>query len=171
MVEGATQTLSRTDARMAVTRFSDFTLDLAGLVDVGGAGRLALDGLPTASLLWPTPELLADSGADLAHALEEGHTRLASPLLAVAASLLGFAALMLGDFSRFGPWRQVGLGVGLLIAVQMVWTWASGQALQSAAAWSLLYLAPLSGLVLALALLAWGQRPRRLRPAAAPGVA
>jgi lipopolysaccharide export system permease protein len=168
MVDGATQTLGRRDGRMAVTRFADFTLDLAGLVEVGGSDRLGLDGMSTAALLWPSSALLADTDGDLAKILEEAHGRLASPLLAVASSLLGFAALMLGDFSRFGPWRQIGLGIGLLVAVQMIWTWASGQALQ-AASWPLLYAAPLIGIVLAVALLALGQRPRRLSPPPAAG--
>jgi hypothetical protein len=36
---------------MAVTRFSDFTLDLAGLVQVGETGQIALNALPTRALL------------------------------------------------------------------------------------------------------------------------
>ena len=168
MVDGSTQTLSRIDARMSVTRFADFTLDLAGLVDMGGIDRVALDGLPTAALLWPSDQTVADTGGDLPKVLEEGHTRLASPLLALASSLIGFAALMLGDFSRFGPWRQVGLGIGLLVAVQMLWTWASAQALQAVGAWVLLYAAPALGILMAIALLAWGQRPRRVHQGHAP---
>ncbi len=127
--------------------------------------------MPTRQLIQPTPALLTASGADLAAALEEGHSRLASPLLAVAAALLGFAALMQGGFSRFGLWRQIGLGVVLIIAVQMLWTWASGLALRSPTAWPVLYLAPAVGLVVAVALLAWGQRPRRLRRGAGEAAA
>jgi lipopolysaccharide export system permease protein len=167
MVEGSTQSLAREDGRMSVTRFSDFTLDLAGLVEIGGTGGVSLNALPTPVLLRPEPVVMAAVGVTEAQMLEEGHSRLAGPLLAVAAPLLGFAALMLGSFSRFGLWRQMGVAVVLLIGVQLVWTWAGSAALKSAAAWPVVYLAPLLGVVVAGGLLAWVQRPRRLRRAAA----
>jgi len=160
MVDGASQRMSRMDQRMSVTRFADFTLDLADLVTPGATGRVALDAVATRDLLAPTEALLAASGATAARFLHDGHNRFASPLLAVAAPLLGFAALMLGGFSRFGLWRQVGLAVVLLILMQMVATWASGVAMKNAALWGLVYLAPLGGVACAMALLAWAQRPR-----------
>ncbi|MFM7443601.1 MAG: LptF/LptG family permease [Tabrizicola sp.] len=163
MVDGSTQALTREGARMSVTRFSDFTLDLAGLVSVDGGGQVALNALPTRMLLAASPEAQAATGASLAQLLEEGHSRLASPLLSVAAPLIGFAALMLGSFSRFGLWRQMALAVGLLIAQQLVWTWSGAVALTQAGAWAALYLGPLAGIVTATGLLWFAQRPRRRR--------
>lgn len=165
MVEGSTQTLGREDGRLSVTRFADFTLDLAGLVEIGKTGSVAIGALPTAALLRPEAQVMAAAGVTEAEMLEEGHTRLAGPLLAVAAPLLGFAALMLGSFSRFGLWRQMGVAVGLLIGVQLVWTWGGSVALQSAVAWPAVYAAPILGVAVAGGLLAWAQRPRRLRGA------
>jgi lipopolysaccharide export system permease protein len=161
MVDGATQTLSRSDGRMALTRFSDFTLDLAGLVGSGTDGTLAMNALPTRDLLFPSETTLAKSRGTRAQLQEEGHARLAAPLLAVAAPLLGFAALMLGGFSRFGLWRQMAAAIGLLIAVQMVWTWTGSVAIRSEAAWPLVYLAPVLGVAVAVVLLGWAGRPRR----------
>ncbi len=166
MVDGSTQTLSRADGRIAVTRFSNFTLDLAGLVSVGGSGQIALNALPTRLLLSASPEAMTATGASEAQLREEGHSRLAAPLMSVAAPLIGFAALMLGSFSRFGLWRQMALAVGLLIAMQLVWTWAGGAALTSAAAWPAVYLAPVLGVLAAVGLLWQAQRPRRRRVAA-----
>ena len=162
MVEGATQTLTRKDGRMAVTRFADFTLDLAGLIKTGSAGGVEQNALPTRALLWPDEALLAATGARRSELLEEGHSRLASPMLAVATSLLAVSALLLGGFSRFGLWRQMGLAVLLLIGVQLVWTWSGGVAIRSASAWPVLYLAPVLGASVAVGLLWWGQRPRRV---------
>ena len=163
MVDGSTQTLNRADGRMAVTRFSDFTLDLAGLVQVGETGQVAMSALPTQVLLEASPEALAATGSTLAQFWEEGHTRLAGPLMSVAAPLLGFAALMLGSFSRFGLWRQMALAVGLLIGLQMVWTWGGSVAAASAEAWPAVYLGPVLGLVVAVGLLWQAQRPRHRR--------
>jgi lipopolysaccharide export system permease protein len=170
MVNGSTQTLTRADARLAVTRFSDFTLDLAGLVQVGETGQIALNALPTQALLQASPEAQAATGATEAQMLEEGHSRLAAPLMGVAAPLLGFAALMLGSFSRFGLWRQVALAVGLLIGMQLAWTWGGSVAIASAGAWAAVYLAPVLGGIVAVGLLWQAQRPRR-RPKRVRGLA
>jgi lipopolysaccharide export system permease protein len=167
MVEGSTQTLTRDDGRLAVTRFADFTLDLAGLVDLARGSGVAVNTLPTLALLRPGPAVMAAVGSTEAEMLEEGHSRLAGPALAVAAPLLGFAALMLGGFSRFGLWRQMAGAVGLLIGVQLIWTWAGSAAMKSAAAWPAVYVAPVAGLLVAAVLLWWAQRPRRLQGAAA----
>lgn len=167
MLDGATQSLSRVDGRMAVTRFSDFTLDLAGVMNVRGGGSIALNALPTLELLTAQDEVTARTGASPAQVLEEAHSRLASPFLALAAALLGFAALLQGGFSRFGLWRQMGLAVGLLIGVQLVWTWAGSVAIASASAWPMVYLAPALGVAQACVLLWWAQRPRRMRGATA----
>jgi lipopolysaccharide export system permease protein len=167
MVDGSTQTLNRADGRMAVTRFSDFTLDLAGLVQVGETGQVAMNALSTGTLLQAAPEALAATGSTVAQFWEEGHTRLAGPLMSVAAPLLGFAALMLGSFSRFGLWRQMALSVGLLIGMQMAWTWGGSAAAASVAAWPAVYLGPVLGLLVAVGLLWQAQRPRHRRSAVA----
>lgn len=165
MFNGASQRLDRVGQRMSVTRFDDFTLDLAGLVTAGATGGVALDALSTPELLAPTDALLAATGAGRALFLQEGHNRFAGPLLAVASPLLGFAALMLGGFSRFGLWRQMALAVTLLIGLQMVATWAGGVAMKDAGLWGLVYLAPGAGTAVAFVLLVWVQRPRRPRMA------
>lgn len=164
MLDGAVQRLTRDgDRRIAVTRFSDFTLDLAGIVKGPAAGGAGLREAATADLLAPDPDFLQAAGASRAEALEEGHSRLSMPLLGLAAPLLGFAALMLGGYSRFGLWRQMGLAVLFIILLQMVNTAASGVALKDERAWFMVYAAPLIGLVASVVLLAWAQAPRRRR--------
>ncbi len=163
MLDGSTQGLVRGDGRLAVTRFSDFTLDLAGLVKAADSDRTSIAALPTRDLLTANPAAMDRVGANVGEMHEEGHTRLASPLMGLAAPLLGFAALMLGGFSRFGLWRQMGLAVGLLIGMQLLWTWGGSEAIQTEGAWPAVYLAPLVGLFTALALLWYGQQPKRLR--------
>ncbi len=163
MLEGSTQQLTRADGRLAVTHFSDFTLDLAGLVSVNGVAQLPLNALPTRELLGADPEVQAALGVSAAEMLEEGHSRLAGPLLGVAAPLIGFAALMLGGFSRFGLWRQMALAVGLIIGLQLAWTWGSAVAIRTAGGWMALYLAPALGVLVAVGMLVVAQMPRRLR--------
>ena len=171
MLDGASQRLSRDGSRrIALTRFSDFTLDLGGIVKDAAARRPSVSELSTPDLLAATPRMLEKTGASRAAFLEEAHSRFSGPMLGFAAPLLGFAALMLGGFSRFGLWRQIGLAVGLIIVMQSVSTAASGAALGDDRAWPLVYVAPAAGVLVATALLGLAQRPRRLprAPAEAP---
>ena len=167
MLDGSTQRLTQDDGRLALTRFADFTLDLAGLVDVRGVDQLPLNAMTTRELLVADPAQQAAMGVSRAQMLEEGHARLAAPLMGVAAPLIGFAALMLGGFSRFGLWRQMALAVGLIIAMQLVWTWGNGLAIKSVSGWPALYLAPILGVAVAGGLLAVAQMPRRRREVSA----
>lgn len=148
--------------RLAVTRFGDFTLDLSRVVARGTAGRRNPSELATPDLLRASLATQEETGASAATLLEEGHSRLAGPLMGLAAPLIGFAALMLGTFSRLGLWRQMTLAVILIIAVQALNTVAAARALRSASAWPLVYAGPLVGLIVAGALLALAERPRRL---------
>ena len=169
MFDGMVQDLTRV-GRLSVTRFSDLTYDLSALIDSGSLPGRSIDELSTAELLSATPALLRETGEDRAALLSEGHTRFAMPFLATAAALLGFSALLLGGFSRFGLWRQMGVSVLLLIVVQMIHTWASGASLRSDASWPLVYVAPVVGVGIAALLLWLSQRPRRL-PRQAPEAA
>lgn len=170
MFDGTAQTLVRDTARLSVTRFSDFTYDLAAfLVGTQRAAPVA-DELPTAVLLFPTPEILAAAGETAAEFRYEAHSRFAQPLLLVAASVIGFATLLLGAFSRFGLWRQIIGAILLLILVQTVNTAATGIGARSLSGWPLAYAAPALGIGIGLAILWLSERPRRSagKGAAAP---
>jgi lipopolysaccharide export system permease protein len=160
--------MTKATERLAVTRFSDATFELAGLIDLGARTGRSIAEVSTPELLQPTPELEAETRASRAALLQEGHARFAQPFLAIAASLIGFAALLLGSFSRFGLWRQIVVAIALLIIVQLINTQATGVALRSDKAWPAVYLAPTIGTGIGLVLLWMSQRPRR-RPRASYG--
>ena len=96
-------------------------------------------------------------------AAAEAHDRLAKPLQAPVAAMLGFAMLLLGGFSRFGVWRQVVWAVLALIFVQFLGTAAESQVAQDASRWPLIYLPPVVGALICAAVLWLAARPRRLR--------
>lgn len=167
MMDGAAQRLTREGQRLAVTRFQNFAMELSGLISGGGARRQSLRELSTLQLMTAPDDLVQSIGADPAAFYEEGHGRIASPLLALAAPLVGFAALMLGGYSRFGLLPQIVLGVACLIVLQTISTVSAGVAIKDPMGWPLVYLAPLTGLAMALGLLWQAQRPRRRRAAGA----
>ena len=161
MFDGITQEMTQATERLAITRFSDATFELAGLIDIGARTGRSIAEVSTRELLWPTPELAVETRANRAALLQEGHSRFAQPFLAIAASLIGFGALLLGSFSRFGLWRQIAVAIALLIVVQLSNTQATGIALRSDLAWPAVYVAPLAGTGIGIALLWLSQRPRR----------
>ena len=170
MFDGLAQTLRSNGDRLFTTSFADSVYDIAGLIDPGGARALNIEALPTPALLFPTEALMKTTGETRASFLYEGHARIAQPFLAVAGALIGFSALMLGSFSRFGVWRQVLLAVFLLIVLQLLDNTMADVARRSEDAWPAVYLPPLVGVAMALAMLWISVRPglfarRRRAPA------
>jgi lipopolysaccharide export system permease protein len=165
MFDGMSQTYDSLKKRLSVTHFLDFTYDLGGLLTSGDVPVRSLDELSTFELLWPTDTLLAETGAKRAAFMADGHARLAQPFLALATAMLGFAALLLGAFSRFGLWRQIIGAVVFLIIIQMINNAGTSAALRSSQAWPLVYLAPGFGIISAIGMLWLAQRPRRTRRA------
>lgn len=165
MVQGLTQQAQKGmdgHTRLAITRFADLTYDIGGLI---GTGRRAAGGdlrdYSTARLLNPDEALLAAARATPAEARLKAHVRLAQPLLAPVAALLGFSVLLIGGYSRFGVGPQVLLAVGGLVGLQFLTT--AGEAFASrdpAGAWPAVYLAPLLGAGMVALALWLAARPR-----------
>ena len=166
MFDGMAQSIAREGARMSVTRFADFAYDLAGLITGGVRKGRSVDELSTRELLNPSEDVLAEVGRPRAVFLYEGHSRFGQPLLATAASLIGFASLLLGAFSRFGLWRQILFAILLLIVVQTVNTVVTGAGRVDDKGWILAYVPGLFGVGIAVGLLWLAQRPRRVRHSA-----
>lgn len=168
MLDGAAQSLSRDDSRrIALTRFSTFAMDLSGIVAPSEGRARRMRELTTLDLIQADPAQIEAAGETPERFRAEIHSRIAGAFLGLAAPLLGFAALMLGGYSRFGLWRQIAVAIVLLIGLQLVNTAATGALLREDGLWPLTYAAPLLGCVLSVLLLWLAQRPRRLRPAPA----
>ncbi len=170
MIRGMAQTLSQAgdQPRLSLTRFDDLTYDIGGMLGGDSSRGRQLRDYSTLRLLSPDAELLEATGKSAAEARVEGHGRLAQPLLAPVAAMLGFATLLVGGYSRFGVWRQVFWAIILLIVVQFLSNAATDRAENDPSNWPLLYLPGLIGFALAAGLLWLSAKPRRVGPAAAP---
>jgi lipopolysaccharide export system permease protein len=164
MFDGMAQTHDRRDGRLSTTRFSDFAYDVGALIEGPAARTRSPDEMTTDALFRLDAGAMAASGVRQADVLLEINERIAQPLTSIAAGLIAFATLLSGGFSRFGLWRQVGLAVALLVLVQFAANLGSKLALQNAAAWPAVHLAPLLGFAIAGLILQLAARPRRVRP-------
>jgi lipopolysaccharide export system permease protein len=161
MFDGMSQTYNAAKKRLSVVHFSDFTYDLGGFLVSGAPAPRALDELSTYELLFPSQAVLDEVGQSREALLSDGHARIGQPFLALATSLVGFAALLLGAFSRFGLWRQILGAIILLIAVQMINNAAFSASFAPGYGWVLVYVAPFIGVLASLVMLWIAQRPRR----------
>ncbi|MGO4853126.1 LPS export ABC transporter permease LptF [Phaeovulum sp. W22_SRMD_FR3] len=174
MFDGMAQVLDLNDARLSVTHFADFTYDLGGLFSTSVRQRSDLREWGTGSLMFDAPDVIAQSGRTQTDITTELQERLALPLLSPVSAMLGFAALMLGGFSRFGVWKQSALAIAALILVQLLVNTSADAVRRMPSAWLLHYLPATVGAAIALMMLWWAARPRRIRPplvteGAAPG--
>ncbi len=170
MFDGLAQTYRPETGRLSTVAFDDFAYDISGLISADAKRVRDLRELPTGALLNPTQSDLDSAYGDVPDFLFEAHDRFASALMAIVAPLIGFAALMIGGFSRFGVWRQVVVGVVLIIIVQMVANSAEEVARSSANLFWMAYTGPLAGAVIAYALLIFASmnKVRRFQLRAAP---
>ena len=148
MFDGSAQTYSPENARLQITSFETFAYDVGALMDGGGRTRRDVRSFSTPTLFAPTPEDLEAARREPAAFLYEGHLRVVQPFSPLIAALIGFAALQLGGFSRFGVWRQIALAVGLIIVVQIAENATADMARRDAALWPLVYLPSALGLAM-----------------------
>lgn len=166
LLQGMSQNLRRDSAAKAqtpslsVTRFSEFSYDIGGMLSLRDRRGRDLRDYSTWRLLNPDTDLLAATGTSAPDARREAHERIAQPLIAPIAAMIGFATLLIGSYSRFGVWRQVIWAVLGLIMVQFLTNAVANQAGRDAAMWPLLYLPAMAGSGLCLLLLWLAARPR-----------
>ena len=153
MVNGLAQTLTYESQSLSTTLFQDLSYDLSSLVDPNQILQRRISELSTPELMIQAAKLEAKSETRRALLLEEAHDRFKQPLLGLAAALIGFAALMLGGYSRFGPSRQILLAIFLLVVLKMSESFVARPVRNDADLWILNYTPVLIGFSFSLGLL------------------
>jgi lipopolysaccharide export system permease protein len=159
MVDGLTQTLNLETNRLFTTGFEDFVYDVGGLISDVAPQSTSVNGLSTWALLNPTPEIMALTSQSALALKIRGHDRIAQAALGFVAGLLGFSALVVGGFSRFGLWRYIVFAVGLVILLKVLESTGTSIARGSEALWPFVYLAGIVGTVISVLLLYVATRP------------
>jgi len=159
MVDGLAQVLMTEDQTLSTTSFEDFAYDIGNLMAAAPrAGRRDAQ-VPTLELLRASDALVAETGRTRARLIARAHDRVSQSLLAVVAALLGFSALIIGGFSRFGVWRQIVIAVFLIITVKAVETAGINAAREDASLWFAVYGGVVTGLIIVAILLFLAARP------------
>lgn len=158
MFEGMAQ-VTTPDGRLTTTAFEEFTYDVSALLSGPIVGNRDVRMLYTPEMLFPTPEILAETGQTVAELQAEAHFRNAQALYVIVAAMSGFSMLIVSGFSRFGMWRQVLIAVGVVASLQTIDNTMLDLARRSKNGTPLVYLASVLGTIFNLVVLWMATRP------------
>lgn len=164
MFDGMVQSLQRASDRLSVTRFSNFTYDLSQVLKKGTPRQRGLEEITTPRLIRANGALHDATGPDRALVRLQIQRRISQPLLAPVGALIGFAALMMGTFSRFGMWRRMMVAIAGMVLVQMLQNICDSAAKNDPLLWPVLYIPATAGTLAALIMVWLSQRPKCSRP-------
>ena len=162
--------LQRVDAsgRMSVTRFQDLSYDVVLSDTTNRSMRRAIPTMDSLELFRLGRALIGTEDQRSAGVVaRELHMRLSQPFFGLGAALIGFSTLLLGAYSRFGLWKQIGGAILLMVTVHLISTQALAAVSRDNALWPTLYVAPMVAILLPMGLLWWAGRDRRRGGAAA----
>jgi lipopolysaccharide export system permease protein len=160
MVDGMAQRFDTVNQRLSTGNFRDFSFDISGLVQKEVSQRPDPEKMTTLELMQPWDTLSKRTGDSIGKITQAFHARIADPLFCVVAALIGFSTLMVGGYSRFGVWREVGLAFGLLVVIDGARSTLTSPVQDDPSLWPLLYLPALVSLGIVIAMLWVAARPR-----------
>lgn len=163
MVEGMAQALKTMDQSLVVTTFKDFAYDIGSMLQATPSQKRKLGQIGTYELLTDPEGVIAETGSDRARLSLEIHQRNAQGLMAALGAILGFSALLVGGFSRFGVWRQILVAIGLVVLVRTLETLAIDANRTAPELWGLAYVHLIVGFAISWFLLFWSGRPYLFR--------
>jgi lipopolysaccharide export system permease protein len=167
MLQGTAIVYNTATGRILFVEYDDLSYDLGGLVGPRGDDTDVRD-LPTQDLLGLTQVHMDELGVTRAAVRFELASRLAQPLLAILTAMIGLSAVLLGEYSRLGAWRQIALALACLLLIQLVTNATTAPALRDDRLWWLAFVPVGLAALFALALLGWSARRRRV--AAGPAI-
>lgn len=163
MVDGMAQQFVAATQRLSTTVFEDFSFDISALSNKPSERRKTIREISTFEMFGARAEISDETGSRPAQVAKELHGRFAAPLFCFAAAMIGFSTLLLGGFSRFGVWRQAGLALGILIALQVFSSVLVKPLETNDDLWPLLYIPMALGVLISLLFLLVSARPNLFR--------
>ena len=147
--DGIVQNYDLKSTNLSTIHFQDLSYDLTSWSVKERMSKSKLLLTYSSFDLFKDPELVSIlTGSSPISVLEELHSRILTPLLALIAALIGFSALMIGDYSRFGASKQILLGIVILILIKLSESYGNELMLKSQGNWLALYLPVLIGILI-----------------------
>ena len=147
--DGIVQNYDVKSKNLSTIHFQDLSYDLTSWSVKERQSKAKLLLTYSSFDLFKDPELIAIlSDSSPISVIEELHSRILTPFLALIAALIGFSALMIGDYSRFGASKQISVGIVILILIKLSESYGNELMLKSQGNWLALYLPVLIGILI-----------------------
>ncbi len=153
MFDGLIQTFDRKLQLLSKIQFDEFVIDPGALTTAQEQNKPIISQYSTWQTLFPTPEMIAESGISRDEFLFEANKRIEQPLQSLIYPLIGMAAFMLGGFSRFGQLKQGFAAVALVLVIAASAITLRGDVQRDPSLWALLYLPDLAGILMVFLML------------------
>lgn len=163
MVDGLAQIVTKSDQRLFTTNFADFTYDISDLLGATGNTKKSLQRTSTWQLIQRPAEIATLLNLDRGWIAAELHGRFVQIITCVIASLVGFATLTLGGFSRFGVWQNIVYAFAILIVLEALKNGVTDPVRKDADLWFIMYAPSALGAVLVYLMLLIQTRSFRMR--------
>ena len=139
--KGIVQNYDIKSQNLSTTHFQDLSYDLSSWSVKERLSKAKLLFTYSSFELFKNPKLVSvRSNTSVTKVLEELHSRILTPFLALIAALTGFSTLMIGSYSKFGTSKQISLGVTILVFIKISESYANDLMLKSEGNWLALYL-------------------------------
>lgn len=147
--DGIVQNYDVKSQNLSTIHFQDLSYDLTSWSVKERQSKAKLLLTYSSFDLFKDPELISIlSDSSPVSVIEELHSRILTPFLALIAALIGFSALMIGDYSRFGASKQISVGIIILILIKLSESYGNEVMLKSQGNWLALYLPILIGILI-----------------------
>lgn len=171
MFDGLIQTFDKKAQLLSKIQFDEFVFDIGTLTGTKDTLLRKLSEYSTFAALFPTEEMLVDSGLTVTEFRIAAHKRIEQPLQSLVYPMIGMAVLMLGSFSRFGVFRQVLAAIGVVVALSILSVPMRDMMRQNLSFWWMIYVPDLLGLIIVYLMLRKPTGRTRARARAMQGVA
>jgi lipopolysaccharide export system permease protein len=170
MFDGLIQTFDKKELLLTKIQFDEFVFDIGTLTGNTEERKDRITEYSTFEALWPTDEMLRNSGISEVEFVLTAHKRIEQPIQSCVYPLIGMVVLMMGSFSRFGVMRQIFGAVAIVISLSILSVPMHDLIKKDLSLWPLIYMPDLLGLFIVFVMVRSGNHRRR-RAKAPLGVA
>ncbi len=147
MENGLIQTIGTSSKELSTTEFKSVAIDLSDAIKKSENNTAYLSHVSTWLLIKNRQEVATITKASKELIGLELHNRFHRPTFCLVAALLGFSALLMGNYNRFGFGKQIGLALFIIILIKIIESYTTKLSLQNSLLWPLIYFPSLFGII------------------------
>ncbi len=147
MENGLIQTVGNSSNDLSTIEFKSISFDLSDALTKKENITTYLAHVSTLLLIKNKQEVTTATKAPKGSILLELHNRLHRPMFCFVAAILGFSALLTGNYNGFGLGKQIALAISIMVVIKFTESYSTKLLLQNSLLWPLIYFPSLIGII------------------------